>query len=139
MMRHVTAIQEANSGDLSHHIKADLCASFQRRAIDQLITRTKRAVEWSRERLSKQNKNLQLKHLVVCGGVASNQYLRQRMLQTCTEESIDVLFPPPRYCTDNGVMVAWAGMERYLRGVRSDFETTRYQPRWPLETLEAVH
>ncbi|DAZ96203.1 TPA: hypothetical protein N0F65_012393 [Lagenidium giganteum] len=120
----------AKLGNLDERTKQDLCASFQRRAVDQLLTRTRRASEWARERTTSD-----FNTLVICGGVAANAYIRDRMLQLGQEEALDIVFPPPRYCTDNGVMIAWAGLERIRAGVSNDPVTARYQPRWPLETL----
>ncbi|KAF4034411.1 Glycoprotease family [Phytophthora infestans] len=120
-------------GELDEKMKEDLCASFQRKAVDQLITRTRRACQWSKDRLGDN-----ITSLVVCGGVASNQYLRDRMQAAAAEEEVAAVFPPAKYCTDNGVMVAWAGLERYAKGMRSDPEPARYQPRWPLETLQPL-
>ncbi|KAE9325948.1 hypothetical protein PF008_g16765 [Phytophthora fragariae] len=120
-------------GELDEKTKEDLCASFQRKAVDQLITRTRRACQWGRDRMGDR-----ISSLVVCGGVASNQYLRSRMQAAAEEEGLEAVFPPAKYCTDNGVMIAWAGLERYARGMRSDPEPARYQPRWPLETLQPL-
>ncbi|KAG3112929.1 hypothetical protein PI124_g5013 [Phytophthora idaei] len=120
-------------GELDEKMKEDLCASFQRKAVDQLITRTRRACQWSKDRLGDN-----FTSLVVCGGVASNQYLRDRMQAAAAEEGVVAVFPPAKYCTDNGVMIAWAGLERYAKGMRSDPESARYQPRWPLETLQPL-
>ncbi|KAG2780179.1 hypothetical protein PC129_g1791 [Phytophthora cactorum] len=120
-------------GELDEKMKEDLCASFQRKAVDQLITRTRRACQWSKDRLGDN-----FTSLVVCGGVASNQYLRDRMQAAAEEEGVVAVFPPAKYCTDNGVMIAWAGLERYAKGMRSDPESARYQPRWPLETLQPL-
>ena len=75
---------------------------------------------------------------VVCGGVASNQYLRGRLQAAADADGVTAVFPPAKYCTDNGVMVAWAGLERYAQGMRSDPESARYQPRWSLETLQPL-
>ncbi|KAL3666107.1 hypothetical protein V7S43_008898 [Phytophthora oleae] len=120
-------------GELDEKTKEDLCASFQRKAVDQLITRTRRACQWGKDRMGDN-----ISSLVVCGGVASNQYLRGRMQEAAKGEGMEVVFPPVKYCTDNGVMVAWAGLERYAKGMRSDPEPARYQPRWPLETLQPL-
>ncbi|KAK1935066.1 putative tRNA N6-adenosine threonylcarbamoyltransferase [Phytophthora citrophthora] len=120
-------------GELDEKTKEDLCASFQRKAVDQLITRTRRACQWGKDRMGGN-----ISSLVVCGGVASNQYLRGRMQEAAEDEGMEVVFPPVKYCTDNGVMVAWAGLERYAKGMRSDPEPARYQPRWPLETLQPL-
>lgn len=48
------------------------------------------------------------------------------------------MFPPVKYCTDNGVMIAWTGLERFKMGMRSDPSSARYSPRWPLESLEPI-
>ncbi|TYZ63113.1 hypothetical protein PybrP1_011375 [[Pythium] brassicae (nom. inval.)] len=120
-------------GELDESTKADLCASFQRRAVGQLVTRARRACQWGKERLG-----AGINSIVVCGGVASNQYLRREMEQVAAEEGVRVVFPPAQYCTDNGVMIAWAGLERHRRGMRSDPSTARYTPRWPLESLQPL-
>lgn len=70
--------------------------------------------------------------------MASNQYLRQRLQDTAEEEGLAAVFPSTKYCTDNGVMIAWTGIERYKLGYRSDPTSSRYQPRWPLETLDPL-
>lgn len=51
-------------------------------------------------------------HLVVAGGVACNQHIRGALLQLAAREGLELVLPPPKWCTDNGVMVAWAGHER---------------------------
>ncbi|KAF0688030.1 Aste57867_20312 [Aphanomyces stellatus] len=117
---------------LDKETKQDLAASFQRTAISHLVTRTKRACE-----ISKSTANIQ--HLVVCGGVAANAQVRKELQQVAEAEGLTPVFPPVRYCTDNGVMVAWAGMERYLRGVRDNPNGMKYTPRWPLNQLRALN
>ena len=54
----------------------------------------------------------QVRHLVVAGGVASNCYVRGRLAAVAEGAGLQLVCPPPRLCTDNGVMVAWAGVER---------------------------
>jgi N6-L-threonylcarbamoyladenine synthase len=56
-------------------IKADIAASFQRVAVAHLVARLTRAIAWARE------EEPGLQHLVVAGGVASNQYVRQQVQQ----------------------------------------------------------
>jgi len=56
-------------------LKADIAASFQRVAVEHLAMRLRRAVSWAREEAP------ELQHLVVAGGVASNQYVRQQITQ----------------------------------------------------------
>eukprot|EP00798_Chlamydomonas_sp_ICE-L_P028795 gene28795-31983_t len=110
-------------------IKADIAASFQLTATNHLLDRVRRAISWVRE-----DTGQSLKHLVVAGGVASNTYIRAQLSELCTEEGIELVLPPPKWCTDNGVMVAWAGVERLRLGY---FE----QPLEPLPipTPEAAH
>lgn len=54
----------------------------------------------------------QVRHLVVAGGVAANTYVRGRLSAVADDAGLCMVCPPPRLCTDNGVMVAWAGVER---------------------------
>lgn len=54
----------------------------------------------------------QIDTFVVSGGVASNAYVRERMCEVSRDHQMQLLCPEPRLCTDNGVMVAWAGQER---------------------------
>ena len=55
---------------------------------------------------------VQVRQLVVAGGVASNRYIRGRLTALAEGAGLQMVCPPPRLCTDNGVMVAWAGVER---------------------------
>lgn len=50
---------------------------------------------------------------VVSGGVACNQYVRRALQKLCTHTDYQLLCPPPKLCTDNGIMIAWNGMERW--------------------------
>lgn len=88
-------------------MRADLAASFQRVAISHLTERCKRACAWAKE------SHPELKNLVVAGGVACNQSLRAGLAEVVEDAGMQLVCPPPQLCTDNGVMVAWAGVERY--------------------------
>lgn len=96
---------------------ADLCASFQRTVGDVLVDRVTNALEQAPSET-----------LVVAGGVAANTYLRGRL------EKLGLRFvaPPIKLCTDNGAMIAWAGLEK-LRLGRVDSLDFRPRPRWPLD------
>ncbi|XP_072274920.1 tRNA N6-adenosine threonylcarbamoyltransferase, mitochondrial [Pyxicephalus adspersus] len=111
---------------------ADIAASFQHAVAHHIIKRTQRAIVFCKqEKLLPTNASL-----VVSGGVASNGYIR-KMLQNLTDSMDMSLFcPPARLCTDNGVMIAWNGIER-LRvgaGILNDPLDFRYEPRAPLGT-----
>ena len=61
--------------------------------------------------------------LVVSGGVASNQFLKHVLRQYLDSrgwQKIRLIFPPPRLCTDNAAMIAWAGMEMFEAGWETD-------------------
>ena len=76
-------------------IKEDLCASFQAAVLDILLAKTKKALE-----------RYPVKTLVVAGGVAANQGLRERLAEEITD--VDVFIPPLRLCGDNAGMIALA-------------------------------
>ncbi|KAG0566198.1 hypothetical protein M758_7G042000 [Ceratodon purpureus] len=92
-------------------LRADMAASFQRVAVLHLEDRCRRALEWARKI------DPSVACLVVSGGVASNQVVRSRLNYITQEVGLRLVCPPPRLCTDNGVMVAWAGVEHYNRGM----------------------
>ena len=72
--------------------------------------------------------------LVVAGGVAANQAVRRALEHAAAAQGFRLAAPPIRLCTDNAVMVAWAGLERLRLGLVDgiDFQP---RPRWPLEAL----
>jgi N6-L-threonylcarbamoyladenine synthase len=91
--------------------KHDLCASFQMAVSDCLINRMKIAMT-----LFKEKTNLPQGQCVVAGGVAANMFLRSHLEQLCQEQNFNFFAPPLKYCTDNGVMIAYAGLQRFLNG-----------------------
>lgn len=118
-------------GNIEHAIlrkqdTADICASFQKAATDHLLYKLKKAI------VLFHTKYPQGKDLVVSGGVASNTYLRGKLKQLAETEGLVFSAPPIKFCTDNGVMIAWAGMERALKGIRNDLDF-KPRPRWPLD------
>ncbi len=108
---------------------ADLCASFQRAVCDVIIDRTATAMSLYEASLGKDVE----RRLVVAGGVAANQAIGASLEQLCADKSYTLHVPPAALCTDNGVMIAWAGAERLVRGLVDDF-TVPARARWPLDT-----
>ncbi len=112
---------EKYMGNLEGQELNDTCASFQDAVVEVLVTKTFRAV-----------KSSGAKNLVVCGGVACNSRLRQKLAETAQKRGVNLVIPRPRYCTDNAVMVAASGRQRFLAGIRADL-TLNAIPTWPLE------
>lgn len=122
----------APDGNLAHadipaHDVADICACFQYTATDCLCRKLKKAIAYFKQAYP------QGKHLVVSGGVASNTYLRSKLKNLADENGLVFAAPPIRFCTDNGVMIAWAGLERFRKGLVSPLDF-KPRPRWPLDT-----
>jgi N6-L-threonylcarbamoyladenine synthase len=84
---------------------ADLAASFQQAVIEVLVRKTLAAV-----------RQCGVSQVVVTGGVAANSQLRRDMQRACAEGGFQLVIPHPRFCTDNGAMIAAAGYLRYRRG-----------------------
>jgi len=54
------------------------------------------------------------------------------MARFCAQAGVPLVAPPPALCTDNGAMIAWAGIERLRRGFVDDLAAPA-RPRWPLD------
>ena len=89
--------------------QADLAASFQKVAVESVVSKTKKAIE---------DKNI--KYLIVAGVVAANQILRGEIEKLAEEENIEMSVPPMKYCTDNAAMIAAAGYYAYQDGRVAD-------------------
>jgi N6-L-threonylcarbamoyladenine synthase len=101
--------------------KNDFCASFQQSVIDVIINRLGHAIARASS----------IKTLVAAGGVASNMAIRAAMEQTAAAHGMRFAAPPLSLCTDNGAMIAWAGIQNYLIG-NVVCEPVAPRPRWPL-------
>ena len=76
--------------------------------------------------------------LVVAGGVAANQAIRGALASLAAAQGLPFIAPPMWLCTDNGAMIAWAGVERLVAGDIDDLPAPA-RPRWPLDpAAEAV-
>jgi len=84
---------------------ADVAASFQEAVVDSLLLKLTRAVQ-----------HTQTRRVVVCGGVACNSRLRERLEQMTQEAALEVFVPSPALCTDNAAMIAAAGYRCFRAG-----------------------
>lgn len=79
-----------------------------------------------------------VRHIVVSGGVASNSLLRELLAEAINRQSLplSLIAPEPRLCTDNGTMIAWAGVEYLKAGIapmaQSEVERIHFMPRLPI-------
>jgi N6-L-threonylcarbamoyladenine synthase len=125
LRQRVEALRAENAFD--DVARANLAAGFQAAVVDCLIDRTRRALEAAKA------DHPDLSALVVAGGVAANQHLRAQLQALAAKHNLPIVAPPPRLCTDNAAMIAWAGIERLKLGERSGFDYAP-RPRWPLDS-----
>lgn len=91
---------------------SDLCASYQEAIVSTLVSKLKKAT-----------KQLDLKQVVVTGGVSANSQLRKQVLSWGEEENIQCALPPLKYCTDNAAMIGYVGLESLKKGMRGSENT----------------
>ncbi|WP_312300906.1 tRNA (adenosine(37)-N6)-threonylcarbamoyltransferase complex transferase subunit TsaD [Stutzerimonas nitrititolerans] len=115
-----------NAGDDGEQTRCDIALAFQQAVVDTLTIKCRRALQQTG-----------LKRLVIAGGVSANQSLRQSLEAMLADMQGQVFYARPRFCTDNGAMIAYAGCQRLLMGQKVGPEIA-VQARWPMETLEAI-
>ncbi|MCQ4235245.1 tRNA (adenosine(37)-N6)-threonylcarbamoyltransferase complex transferase subunit TsaD [Pseudomonas stutzeri] len=114
------------AGDESEQTRCDIALAFQQAVVETLTIKCRRAL-----------KQTGLKSLVIAGGVSANRALRQALETMLGELSGQVFYARPRFCTDNGAMIAYAGCQRLLVG-QHDGPAIGVQARWPMELLPAI-
>ncbi len=120
------AVNALPPGRLAESDVADLSASFQAAVGDVLAERSANALDQCRPLYPGADT------LVVAGGVAANRYLRRRLEGVAGKCGYRLVAPPPQLCTDNGAMIAWAGVERLRLGLTDSLDFAP-RPRWPLD------
>lgn len=115
-----------NATDAQTH--ADIARAFEDAVVDTLAIKCKRALDQSG-----------FQRLVIAGGVSANRTLRERMAQMMQARGGEVFYARPEFCTDNGAMIAYAGMVRLKGGSYDQHELgVSVRPRWPLAELPAI-
>jgi len=111
---------------VSEQDKCDIARAFEDAVVDTLIIKCRRALEQTG-----------LDTLVMAGGVSANKRLRGALGPALAPVGAQVYYPEPKYCTDNGAMIAYAGACRLASG-QSDEAMMNLRPRWPLSELQAI-
>jgi N6-L-threonylcarbamoyladenine synthase len=116
-----TAVAQAVAKGGNH---ADIAAAFQASVAAVVADRARHALAMAPGATA----------LVVSGGVAANTGVRTALTAVAEAASLPMVAPPIRLCTDNAVMVAWAGIERLRAGLTDPWNHAP-RPRWPLDEL----
>jgi N6-L-threonylcarbamoyladenine synthase len=114
-----SAVQRAVASN--RYAPEDIAASFQAAVVDCLVDRTSIALAQTDAHA-----------LVVAGGVAANQQIRQALSELAARNGRQFSVPPPWLCTDNAAMIAWAGAERFAAGLVDGLDAPA-RARWPLD------
>ncbi|MGN0902242.1 MAG: tRNA (adenosine(37)-N6)-threonylcarbamoyltransferase complex transferase subunit TsaD [Succinivibrio sp.] len=115
----------AHKDDLES-VKADIAKGFTLAMSKTLKIKCKRALQQTG-----------LKHLVVAGGVSANTDIRQALTELMDSLKGKAYFARREFCTDNGAMIAQAGMLRFKSGQIGDYSIKVF-PRRPLSDLKAL-
>jgi len=110
---------------------ANLSCGFQNSVSKHILDRLTRALQWCKQNAPRVNT------VVVSGGVASNEELRKNLREFGLKKKISMIFPPVPLCSDNGIMIAWAGIENYYSSrmvfTGDAIDELYYEPKWPLD------
>ena len=119
----------SDNGKISIEQQQNLCASFQQAVSDVLLKKTEFAMTSFAKKIG-----FFPKSFAVAGGVAANSEIRLKLENLCEEKNVMFSAPPINLCTDNGAMIAWAGIE-LLKVGRVDNMSLKAKPRWPLDVI----
>ena len=109
--------------DLDEQTKADIARAFEDALVDTLLIKSRRALDQTG-----------FNRLVIAGGVSANKTLRSKLTQLMAERKGQVYYPRLEFCTDNGAMIAYAGMIHLKASQFADL-AIEVKPRWPLSEL----
>jgi N6-L-threonylcarbamoyladenine synthase len=109
--------------ELDEQTRADVAWEFQEAVVDTLVAKSLRAVSATG-----------IRRLVVAGGVGANRRLRARLAEAARADGAEVFYPRLEFCTDNGAMIAYAGMLRLAAGEAAT-SAIEARARWDLDSL----
>jgi len=120
------AANTIRDNDNSEQTRADIARAFEDAVVDTLAIKCRRALD-----------ETGFKRLVIAGGVSANRTLRSKLAEMMQKRGGEVFYARPEFCTDNGAMIAYAGMVRLKGGTLAELNVT-VRPRWPLAELPAI-
>lgn len=113
-----------SNGSYKESFRANLACAFVEAVTDVLSHKAMAALE-----------QMECRDLVVAGGVGANTQLRKKLTTMATARGYQVHYPPIELCTDNGVMIAFAGALRLLQSGSNTHGAFDIKPRWDLSSL----
>jgi N6-L-threonylcarbamoyladenine synthase len=125
----LTAVRQAGGSNVCEQARADIARGFVDAVVDVLAAKSLRALDVTG-----------FATLVVAGGVGANRQLRERLQQDTAARGARVFFPPLALCTDNGAMIALAGLSRLRRSDPAALARSlsfSVRPRWSLADAAA--
>ena len=125
----LTAVKRQGGSNVCEQARADIARAFVDAIVDVLATKSMRALEGTG-----------FDTLVVAGGVGANRQLRERLTVETAARGARVFFPPLPLCTDNGAMIALAGLAKLRRidvATLPRAPSFSVRPRWPLAEAAA--
>lgn len=117
-LKNAVRVAISKLGDPSDQDKKDLCASFQKAAVEHLLHKTKKVFEIFGP-----------KSFSIVGGASANLYLREKFAGLCEERGIAMSLAQLAYCSDNAAMIGRCAIEEYRMGRFCDPLALRVQPR----------
>jgi N6-L-threonylcarbamoyladenine synthase len=113
-------------GGLTEQDRADVALAFEEAVVQTLVIKCRRALE-----------HTGMKSLIIAGGVSANIRLRAGLQKMVESQRSKLFYAKPRFCTDNGAMIAYAGCQRLMAGQREGL-AIRARARWPMNTLSPL-
>ena len=107
----------------SEQVQKNISLELQNSVTDCLVGKLKRAYD-----------EKGYSSIIVSGGVSANQFIREKIDSFAYSINVKSYYPSKKYCTDNGVMIAYAGYKKYEAGQVYNLEGI-VKPRWPLDQL----
>tara|TARA_B100000963_G_scaffold131944_1_gene114943 strand:- start:3555 stop:4631 length:1077 start_codon:yes stop_codon:yes gene_type:complete len=120
-------LKESKKLNNEQKLKFNLAASFQNTINKILYKKTEVAIEQFKKKTKEKNINL-----IVAGGVAANESIRNNLIKLAKKMNCKTIFPNLKFCGDNASMIAWAGIKRFKKNLLDDIDITA-KSRWQLD------